>query len=92
MTKRIWKSVCAISLAVMLIDVGIFIATVLPTLQQPNVAIIGGADGPTATYITHVIVATLIHSPFFIVGVLAFFLFAVSGIALIYKKLHCGTN
>ena len=55
MTKRIWKSVCAISLAVMLIDVGIFIATVLPTLQQPNVAIIGGADGPTATYVLSLI-------------------------------------
>lgn len=92
MTKKIWKSVFIISLAVMVIDMGIFIATILLTLQQPSVGIIGGADAPTAAYVMRVIFTEWIHSPFLIVGLLAFFLFAVSGIVLIYKKLYRGTN
>lgn len=85
MTKKIWKIICIVSAVVLLIVVGIFVFMILSTPQQPNFAIIGGADYPTAAY---VIGTALFHSPLFIVGILALLLFAVSGIVLMYKKAH----
>ncbi len=85
MKKKIPLIICMVSAAVLLIVAGISVVMILSALQQPNAAIIGGKDSPTAAYVMSTV---LFHSPLFVVGIAAFLLFAVSGIAFLYQKFH----
>lgn len=83
--KKVWKIIALVSAAVLLVIAVIVAVMVFQTVQQPGYAVIGGADQPTAVYI---IGRLLSGSPFLIAGILSFLLLMISGVVLLYQKVH----
>lgn len=89
MSQKVWKITCAASFLVFF-AVGLRFCIRLGSIlmYSPNsasVAIIGGADGPTAMYL---IKTVLFRDPLFIVALVSFVLFAVSLTVWLVKRSH----
>lgn len=82
-TKRILTITC-IAAAGVLLSIGVYggvvVATAFMAADSQRIAIIGGADGPTASYLLSQI---LFRSPLFLVGLASLIVFLTSLAALI---------
>ena len=86
MSQKVWKITCAASFLVFFaVGLRFCIRILMYTPNSASVAIIGGADSPTAMYLIKTI---LFHNPLFIVALISFVLFAVSLTVWLVKRSH----